>query len=148
MWELEFEFDLNYIPAPKGRPRMTKRGIAFTPSKTRRAEQDLAVLVSNELKGKEPIDVAIRVEMDVFMPRPKSHYGTGRNAGKIKDSSPQFPITKPDIDNIEKLFLDAAEGLLWTNDSRIVHKNTRLCYADGRAPGYVVVVWKWRKYND
>ncbi len=145
MWIPEFEIDLNYIPSPKGRPRVTKRGFTFTPKKTKRAERDIAVIISGDLKGKQPIDVGIRVEMEIYMPRPKSHFGTGRNSGKIKGSSPRFPITRPDIDNLEKLFLDAAEGLLWTDDSRIVQKTTHLWYADDRAPGYIVSVWKWRE---
>ena len=145
MWHESFDYSLNYIPVPKGRPRVTKSGIAFTPTKTRRAEQDLAVLISSDLQGRTPIDNPIRLEMDIYMPRPKGHYGTGKNEGNLKKSAPRFPDRKPDIDNIFKLFTDAAEGLLWTNDSRIVQMDVKLWYADERAPGYDVSVLEWRE---
>lgn len=145
MWKKEFDISFNLIPKPKGRPRFSKKGFAYTPSSTKKAERDMAVLISDQLKGKMPIDTAIRLEMDVYMPRPKSHYGSGKNSDNIKDSSPKFPITKPDIDNLEKAFCDAAEGLLWTNDSRIVQKTTNLWYADDRAPGYDIFVYKYKE---
>lgn len=38
-----------------------------------------------------------------------------------KSNRSPWPHTKPDIDNYLKAFLDAVEGLVYTNDSRIVH---------------------------
>ena len=147
MWVQVFKISFSLIPKPKGRPRFTKKGFAFTPAATRKAERDIAAIISEQVNGRKPIDNAIRVEMEIIMPRPKSHFGTGNNSGKIKGSSPMFPTTKPDIDNLEKAFLDAAEGILWVNDSRIVQKETYLWYADECAPGYNIVVEEWKNDN-
>lgn len=49
----------------------------------------------------------VRVEVLFAMARPKVHYGTGRNAGKVKDSAPEWPTTYPDIDKAARLVCDA-----------------------------------------
>ena len=58
-------------------------------------------------EGSHPIEGPVRVDIEFIMPRPKSHYGTGRNAGKIKASSPHLHSGVPDKDNLEKTVLDA-----------------------------------------
>jgi Holliday junction resolvase RusA-like endonuclease len=54
-----------------------------------------------------------------LMPRPKSHYGTGRNAGILKSSAPAFPITGKDFDNLEKFVCDAMTGIIYEDDKQI-----------------------------
>ena len=34
------------------------------------------------------LDGPVSVTVDFYLPRPKSHYGTGRNAGALKPSAP------------------------------------------------------------
>lgn len=60
------------------------------------------------------------IRLVVHLKRPKSHYGTGRNADVVKASSPLHPISKPDDDNYLKLAKDALEGIFWANDSQVV----------------------------
>ena len=64
-------------------------------------------------------DVPLRLVIVFFMPRPKSHYGTGKNAGKLKDSAPVNHTSKPDLDNLIKFVKDALNGKYWTDDSII-----------------------------
>lgn len=54
-------------------------------------------------------------------PRPKGHYGTGRNAGKLKPSAPRFPTTRPDTVKLVRAVEDALTGVVWKDDSQIVH---------------------------
>ena len=52
--------------------------------------------------------------------RPKSHYGTGRNADKLKPSAPSFHTQKPDLTKIVRAVEDALTGIVWKDDSQVV----------------------------
>jgi len=42
-------------------------------------------------------------------PRPQGHYGTGKNANRLKASAPEFHVTKPDADKLMRSIGDAIE---------------------------------------
>jgi len=52
--------------------------------------------------------------------RPKSHYGTGKNASVLKPGAPKHPIGRPDIDKLERAVLDALTGVVYRDDSQVV----------------------------
>ncbi len=54
-----------------------------------------------------------------LLPRPKGHFGSGRNAGVLKSGAPMEHISKPDLDNLEKAVKDALKGLAWRDDSQV-----------------------------
>lgn len=67
--------------------------------------------------------VPASVRMSFVVPRPKAHYGTGRNAGIVKERSRELhPVTRGagDIDNICKATLDAAAPLTMHDDSQVI----------------------------
>ena len=68
---------------------------------------------------KHPLEGAISVSMVFTMPRPKSHYRTGKFAHILKDDAPSLHVNKPDIDNIIKFYLDAMTGNFWKDDCTI-----------------------------
>lgn len=74
---------------------------------------------------------ACRVTIDFYLPRPKSHYGTGRNAGKLKNSAPVYVSVKPDIDKLERAVLDALTqcGAI-EDDARVAVLVTAKLYAE------------------
>ncbi len=88
-----------YDPCSKEKAKFAKQCSAFAPD--------------------EPIDTAISVSVVFAFSRPKSHYGTGRNAGIVKASAPTEHMKKPDADNLAKFLLDALNGLYWRDDSII-----------------------------
>jgi len=53
------------------------------------------------------VEGPVRVDIEFIMPRPKGQYGTGRNEGMIKASSPDWHEPVPDLDNLVKTVLDA-----------------------------------------
>lgn len=73
------------------------------------------------LAPEDPLYGAISVSVEVYIDRPKTHFGTGRNSDKVKDSSPKYPIGRPDIDNYIKFVLDALNGVFYKDDSQVVH---------------------------
>ena len=99
----------------KQRPRVTRYG-AYTPAKTVKWEQSVAMQALPH-KPRELFDCALHVELIFIITRPKS-------APKKR----LYPETKPDLDNLTKAILDALEGIIYTNDSRIVRKNLEKVY--------------------
>lgn len=79
----------------------------------------------------KPFSTAIKVKIMFYMPRPKSHYGTGKNSGTLKKNAPTFHIKKPDIDNLVKFVLDALNGAYWVDDTIVSTLMCRKIYTDG-----------------
>jgi len=72
------------------------------------------------------------------MPRPKGHYGTGRNAEVLKASAPAFPTTKPDVLKLARALEDALTGIVWRDDAQIVSESIAKVY--GNRPGAHVCI--------
>ena len=64
--------------------------------------------------------------------RLSSHYGTGRNAGKLKPSAPEYPYRTQtgDLTKLVRAVEDALEGLAFVNDRRFVKSSAEKVYAD------------------
>ena len=93
---------------PKARPRLTKRGIAYTPSKTKEFE-NYVKLVGSQYAPKELLEGALEMELHFFFQRPKS-----------LPKKVVHHLKKPDCDNIAKAILDSLEGIIYANDSQVV----------------------------
>jgi Holliday junction resolvase RusA-like endonuclease len=65
-------------------------------------------------------DGPISVKFTFYIVRPKSHYRTGKNADKLRDSAPSFPTSKPDALKLARGVEDALTGVIWKDDSLIV----------------------------
>lgn len=107
---------LNIDPVAKGRPRMTRRGNVYTPTKTKTFEKTLKSALSRKYSG-APIDEALFVSISFNIQKPKS---VTRN----------HPSVKSDIDNYAKAVLDAGNGILWKDDAIICELNIEKRYAE------------------
>ena len=76
--------------------------------------------------------------------RPISHFGTGKNANKLKATAPHFVTRKPDLDNINKSTFDAlSEADVWTDDSIVAILDCHKVYCNpGEPPGCTITIWK------
>ncbi|WP_427017836.1 RusA family crossover junction endodeoxyribonuclease [Pseudarthrobacter sp. P1] len=84
-----------------------------------------------------PVSVAIVF----YLPRPRGHYGTGRNAGSLRASAPALPAVKPDADKLARSTLDAlTTARVYTDDAVVVDLAVKKRYADGRPPGAAIEV--------
>ena len=114
-------FHIKMVPVPKGRPRMTRSGICFTPKATRDAENIVRQQIMRQFDGPAflgPLSVVLRF----WLVKPK----TSRNP---------MPTVKPDLDNFIKI-IDALNGVLWVDDCQIVHIEASKHYcAAGGEPG-------------
>jgi Holliday junction resolvase RusA-like endonuclease len=107
-----------------------------------RAEEAVAAeaLVAREAAGWELLrGIAVEVWTRFYTQRPKGHYGTGRNAGLLKDSAPARPITKPDKDKLERRVLDALSGVIYADDSQVVGGEPSKWYAEGDDPARIEI---------
>ena len=73
--------------------------------------------------GSAPIAGPVAVSCTFVFGRPMSHYGTGRNAGRVKAGAPLFPATRGagDVDKLVRAVLDplTIAGVI-EDDSRVV----------------------------
>jgi len=68
-----------------------------------------------------PCRGAIDLALTFYFSRPKGHFGTGRNAGVVKDSAPDYPMKKHyDIDKLARCVLDALSGIVYVDDCQVV----------------------------
>jgi len=114
-----FEIFVAMEPVAKGRPRVTGKGFAYTPTKTIQAEHRIQEQVATAWP-RPVIEGPLVVGIVVQLLKPKS-------APKTR---PVWPTTRPDADNYGKLVLDALNGILWRDDSQVVDLRIRKVYAE------------------
>lgn len=90
------------------------------------------------MQGRDPMTGALEVHFEFVMPRPKGHYGKGRHAGRLLDSAPRHPETRPDVLKMSRAVEDALTGIAWRDDAQIVEE--RLVKIYGEQPGVLVVI--------
>lgn len=70
--------------------------------------------------GLSLIEGPVELTIEFVRPRPSNHFGSGRNADKLKPSAPKFPITRPDTIKLTRAVEDALTGIVWKDDSQVV----------------------------
>jgi Holliday junction resolvase RusA-like endonuclease len=87
-----------------------------------------------------PYDVPMRLDVGFYMPRPKAHFRTGKNAGILRDDAPVWFTSKPDRDNLLKSVDDALTQIgFWKDDALAVVGTIAKRYCNGREkPGAVI----------
>lgn len=68
---------------------------------------DAIAYLQAEWRGRGPTTEPVSVDVAFDFARPASHYGTGRNAGVLKDSAPGGKATAPDLDKLCRALGDA-----------------------------------------
>jgi len=111
MKEINLTFDVD--PKPKGRPRFG--GNTYTPASTRRFENLLKTLTKQQYRS-APIQEHVAVKIRFYFKIPKR---------------PKYPFpTIGDIDNYSKAILDALNGIVWKDDSRIADLDVKKRFAE------------------
>ena len=132
------------IPAPGGsktgfyNKKLSRVMMVPASKKTKPWMQAVAGCVRAEYDG-EVLKGPLSVDFQFRFLRPKSHYGSGRNAGHVKESAPLFPTGRPDRTKVMRSTEDALTGILWKDDSQIVAGDATKIYVE-RDPGVVIAV--------
>lgn len=66
----------------------------------------------------EPLQGPLAVSMVFTMPRPQSHYGSGRNAGVLKPNAPTLHTSTPDALKLARSTEDALSKIVWADDKQ------------------------------
>jgi Holliday junction resolvase RusA-like endonuclease len=66
------------------------------------------------------LDGPLALELVFYVPRPKGHYGSGRNAHQLRPSAPDFPAVKPDVLKLARAVEDALSSIVYRDDAQIV----------------------------
>lgn len=128
-------FHVNGLAAPAG----SKRG--FHNPRTGR------VIITDDSKRSKPWQAAVRdaaveamsgglfvgpLELVVTftVPRPKGHYGSGRNAERLLPSAPPFPAVKPDVTKLVRAVEDALTGIVWRDDAQVIAQHASKVYGE------------------
>lgn len=91
--------------------------------------------------GGTPLSGPVSVELGYVFPRPKSHYGTGRNRDTLKASAPHFHSVKPDLDKLCRAVFDSLSGICLRDDALIAFLMASKHYAQpGEPPGVHVTI--------
>lgn len=78
----------------------------------------------------------LEVWITFYVPRPKTHFGTGRNSDVLKESAPKFPDKKPDVLKLARAVEDGMTGAVWRDDAQIVSEHIHKEYGE---PARVVI---------
>ena len=92
-----------------------------------------------------PLTCPLAVDITFVFVRSKSHFGTGKNAGKLKISAPMYPAKRPDIEKLARSTNDALTGLVWKDDSQIVRLTLQKIY--GERSGAQITIEKRETQN-
>jgi Holliday junction resolvase RusA-like endonuclease len=107
-------------PIAKRRPRFARRGkFVQTYNDQETEESKFLFHVLHEWDFPIIENKSIAIQFIFEMKRPKSHFGTGKNSGKLKQKAPYNHTKKPDIDNMVKFCLDVLNGVVFKDDSLI-----------------------------
>jgi len=131
------EFIYYGIPTGKGRARVSTRGgfpRAYTPKKTKEAEQNLQAQAA-QYRPDRLFEGAISINYHIFVPIPKSFSKKKREDALM---GKMHPLTKPDIDNIEKLVFDAFNGVIWLDDRQVVEVIKKKSYGQTPCISFII----------
>ena len=110
-------------PFSKKAPKFARvgNGVRTYPTQAQATQEGLFLWETRQqYKGPKHVG-AILLHVFYIFERPKSHYGTGRNAEKLKPSAPHYHIVKPDEDNCTKFMKDCLAYLgVYKNDSQVI----------------------------
>jgi Holliday junction resolvase RusA-like endonuclease len=117
-YETVFEISLLVTPKPKGRPRFTRKGFAYTPKETRDYENLLSEAISKFFSSAPIEDRPLKLELVFYIQKPKS-------------AKRDYPQTRPDLDNLMKAVMDAMNGIVYKDDSLICDISASKRYSVG-----------------
>ena len=104
-------------PRGKARPRVTRSGITYTPTKTVNYETFIKGLFAAKYPDFMPLEQVLKAKITAYLLIPKS---TSKRKALLMESGAIRPNKQPDVDNIIKMTMDALEGLAYERDSQIV----------------------------
>lgn len=118
----EIIFFVEGVPAPQGSKTHVGSGRLIESSRQVGPWRDTVRRAAVEaMAGRPPIEGPVYLVQVFALPRPKSHYGTGRNSGRVKRGAPHRPPARPDLDKLARAVGDALTGICYLDDAQVVN---------------------------
>lgn len=119
-------------PEPGGSKRGIPTGNGVRVIDSNRKVMPWRALVSGAaqeaMNGAEPMLGALGLSLTFYAQRPRTHYGTGRNAGTVKPNAVRAPIVRPDVTKLVRAVEDACTSIVWRDDAQVVIQVARKRY--------------------
>ena len=87
-----------------------------------------------------PLIGPIHLNIVFTLPRPRSHFGSGRNEASLKAKAPLYHTKTPDLTKMTRAIEDALIGVVWKDDSQVVKQTVLKAYDDKHKPGAEVTI--------
>ena len=71
------------------------------------------------MDGADPISGPVHVSVDFTFARPQHHFGSGRNAERLKPSAPTYRANAPDLDKLLRAVFDGLTGIVFRDDAQV-----------------------------
>ena len=126
-------FEILGQPVAKQRPRVTRAGIAYTPSKTVNYESVVRYTYQSQFPQQELILGRIEASITAVFPIPKSY--SKKKTEELLGGHNNYD-KKPDCDNLAKIILDSLNGIAYKDDSQVTVLHIRKEY--GTQPKVIV----------
>jgi crossover junction endodeoxyribonuclease RusA len=141
--------EVHGTPAPQGSKIRNRYGAVYESNRNVKPWRE-AIRAEVQRQALVPLAGAVYCRITFWMPRPTGHYGTGRNAGTVRKSAPDYPAGKPDVDKLARAVLDGlTDGGAWKDDSQVVTLTARKAYAlPGIPPGCVIMLYELDAHAD
>jgi len=130
----ELEFRVRGLPAPQGSKTLTRYGALMESSKKVKPWRQDIIHAALEAYSGKPFDEPVGVSVTFVFPRPKSHYGTGKNAEFLKKNAPYFCTSKKNGD-IDKLCRSTFDALSVSSGGSVIMDDS-----------LIVAVKAWKRY--
>ena len=140
-----FTFRVLGTPVPQGSVKAYgSRVVANNEHALGSWRSDIASVAYREKPADWDITAAVSLRCEFVFPRPLSHYGTGKNATKLKASAPRHHVKTPDCDKLVRscgdAIADACGMVLLRSDAQIVSIYATKRYATDDFLGAIITV--------
>lgn len=140
-----FTFRVLGTPVPQGSVKaFGSRVVANNEHALGSWRSDVASAAQRAKPADWDINAAVSLRCEFVFPRPLSHYGTGKNATKLKPSAPRYHVKTPDVDKLVRGVADsvgdAVARVLLNNDSQIVSVYAAKRYSTDDFLGAIITI--------
>jgi Holliday junction resolvase RusA-like endonuclease len=139
----EITFFVAGVPAPGGSKRPVRLGgtgriLLVDDAKGNGPWRERVALAARQAYAGPPLAGPLAVEFAFVVARPKGHYGSGKNAGRVRPTAPRYPCVKPDALKLARAIEDSLTGICYLDDALIVREFISKDYGD--TPGVEITV--------
>lgn len=125
------------LPVSQGSMKPVRRGKhlgVVANNKEALGDYRARVTLAADAEGILPRDGPVSLTVTFVLPRPKGHFGTGRNAGMLKRSAPEHVTVSPDLDKLQRALFDGLHQVALYDDSQIVQVSASKVYVTSLKP--------------